>query len=153
MAKFNLFFTIFSKSFSLNLIIGLRTSYYISKFAENCAADKVSYSWPSIYIHFFGTAMISSRNRVFFRTYQHFERIHKITARHIYIIHIRGIRYRKIFFKVPFFSSICPLWPNNFIFSENFNFDCVIALKREVNVIEYYYQDVSTFDAFLISGF
>ena len=42
MAKFNLFFTIVSKSLSLNLIIGHRTSYYISKFAENCAADKVS---------------------------------------------------------------------------------------------------------------
>ena len=131
----------------------LRTSYYISKFAENCAADKVSYSWPSIYYHFFGIAMISSRNMVFFRTCQHFERIHKITARHIYIIHIREIRYRKILFKESFFSSICPLWPNIFIFSENCNFDCVIALKREVNVIVYYSQDVSTFDAFLISEF
>ena len=103
------FFTIFSKSLSLNLIIGLRTPYYISKFAENCAADKVSHSWPSIYYHFFGIAIVSSRNRVFFRTYQHFDRIHKITARHIYIIHIREIRYQKILFKVSFFSSICPL--------------------------------------------
>ena len=60
-----LFFTIFSESSPVNLIIGLIISYYISKFAENYAADKVSYSWPSIYYHIFGIAMVSTRNRVF----------------------------------------------------------------------------------------
>ena len=62
--------------------MGLRILYYISKLAEYYSADEVSYSWLSIYYHFFSIAIVSSRNRVFLRTYYHFESIHKITAGH-----------------------------------------------------------------------
>ena len=37
---------------------------HISKFTENCSADKMSHSWPSIYYHIFGIDMVSARNRV-----------------------------------------------------------------------------------------
>ena len=62
-------FTYNKNLLSQNLIIGLKISYYISKFAENCSADKVSYNCPSTYYHFFSIAIVNSRNRVFFRTY------------------------------------------------------------------------------------
>ena len=46
--------------------------------------------------------MISSRNRVFFRTYQHFERVHKITARHIKCISYNSCRYSFVIASVVF---------------------------------------------------
>ena len=39
-------------------------SYYISDYADNCFADKVLYSSPSIC--YYGIAIVSSRNRSFF---------------------------------------------------------------------------------------
>ena len=37
----------------------------MSKFAGNCAAEKISDSWPSIYYYLFGIAMVRSENGVF----------------------------------------------------------------------------------------
>ena len=38
--------------------------------------------------------------------------------------------------------------PSKFIFQNNVNFDCVIALNREESVVLYYSYDVSTFETF-----
>ena len=65
----------------------------MSKFTENCSADKMSHSWPSIYYHIFGIIdMVSSRNRV------------------------EGQDIRKYCSKHHFFSSGCPPCPSKLIF-------------------------------------
>ena len=63
----------------------------ISKSVENCSTDKVSHSGPSIYYHNFGIAIVSDKNRVFFRIFLHFEIIQNIPVRHSKIIYISGV--------------------------------------------------------------
>ena len=55
-----------------NLIIVLRILQYILQFIENGSIDKFSHSWPSIIDdHFFGIAIVSSKNTEFFRILRH----------------------------------------------------------------------------------
>ena len=74
---------------------------------------------------FFGIAIFSSGNRVFFRTFLYFESIHKIFVHHSKTIYISGIRQRNST------SS-----DNQFGFKSCHSTDlCIYALKE---FIEYY---------------
>ena len=69
---------------------------------------------------FFGIAIVSSRNRVFFKTFLHFLSIHKVSVRHSKIIHIRGIKQRKI---------LCFT-----IFSQSYNLQEIIGFSLKVQL-------------------
>ena len=114
----------------LYLLFGSPYYNIISKFVENCFADKVLLSWPSSYYHFFGIAIISSRNSVFFRTFLHFLSIHKMSVRHSKFIHIWGIKQRKILCISSFFSSTYQVFHSEFIFSKKYFFRGVIIFTE-----------------------
>ena len=111
----------FNKSYSLSL----------SKFVENCFADKVPLSGPSSYYHFFGIAIVSYRNRVFFRTFLHFFSIHKMSVRHSKVVHIWGIKQRKILCISSFFSSRYQVFHSEFIFSKKYVFVVLSPLQSD----------------------
>ena len=119
----------FMKVTLLNLLFG--SPYYnIYKFVENCFTDKVLLSWPSSNYHFFGIAIVSSRNRVFFRTFLHFLSIHKMSVRHSKVIHIRGIKQQKILCISSFFSSRYQVFHREFICSKMHFFRGVITFTK-----------------------
>ena len=68
--------------------------------------------------------MVSSGDRVFFRTFLHFLSIHKMFIRHSKIIHIREIKRRKILCILSFFLSRYQVFHREFIF-----FNCLITYK------------------------
>ena len=80
------------------------------------------FSWPSSYYLFFGIAIVSSRNRVSFRTFLYFESIHKISVRHSKIIHISGITKWNTLCFTSFCRSRCPLFHTKFFFFQKITF-------------------------------
>ena len=78
----------------------------------------------------FGIAIVSSRNRVFFRTFLHFLSIHKMSIRHSKVIHIRVIKQRKILCISSFFSSRYQVFHSEFIFSKKYFFRGVITFTE-----------------------
>ena len=114
----------------LNLIVGSPYGNIYKTIVENCF--KVSFSSPSSYYHFFGIAIFSSRNRVFFRTFLYFKSIHKISVRHSKILYISGIRQRNILSFTSFCLSRCPLFHSKCIFSKKYFFFVVLSpLQRD----------------------
>ena len=150
-AKFDPFFTFFYVSYPPEPNSWFTISKYISTFVENCFTDKVSLSSPPSYYHFFGFAIVSSRNRVFFRTFLLVLSIHKMSVRHSKIIYISGIKQRKILCFTSFFLYRYQVFHSDFIFPPNFFPWCYHLYK----VIKWFYTApmtyaVSTFDHFLI---
>ena len=90
-----------------------------------------------------------SRNRVFFIIFLHFECIHKISVRHSKIIHISGIRQRKIVCFASYFRQDVQCSIVNLFFSKIF-FSWCYLYYRVIKVVLYYSHDVSSFDHFLI---
>ena len=120
----------FHESYSPEPIIWSSIMSYISKFVENCFVDNVSLTELSSYCHFFGIAIVSSRNRVFFTTFLLFESIYKISVRHTKIIHICGIRQRNILCFTSLFSSRFPEFNSKFIFPQKLFFRGVISFTE-----------------------
>ena len=80
---------------------------------------------------FFGIAIVSSKNRVFFRIFLPFESIHTISVRHSKIIHISKIRQRKILCFTSLFLSRCALFHSKFILPPKYFFLSVISLQSD----------------------
>ena len=79
----------------------------------------------------FGIAIVSSRNRVFFRMFLYFESIHRNSVRHSKIIHISGIRQRKILCFTSLFLSRCTVFRCKYIFPQKYFFRGVISLHSD----------------------
>ena len=91
----------------------------------------MSFSWPSSYDHFFGIAIFSSGNRVFFRTFLYFESIHKIFVRHSKIIFISGITQRNIWTLHHFAGKDVHCYIVNLFFQKIIFFEVLSHLQRE----------------------
>ena len=89
------------------------------------------FSWPPSYYHFFGIAIFSSGNIVFFRTFLYFESIHKIPVRHSKIIYISGIRQQNILNFTSYCRSRCTLLHSKFIFKKITFFEVLSPLQRD----------------------